>query len=73
MSCAAALLLLSFLSVVADPAKAWFFTIFGLLFIPLFIVNLFPVGIIVISLWVKNIQKENVPPVYLQVFFYFLE
>lgn len=40
MSCAAALLLLSFLSVVADPAKAWFFTIFGLLFIPLFIVNL---------------------------------
>lgn len=58
MSCAAALLLLSFLSVVADPAKAWFFTIFGLLFIPLFIVNL------ILFAWaLKRRSKSFVIPV----------
>lgn len=58
MSCAAALLLLSFLSVVADPAKAWFFTIFGLLFIPLFIVNL------ILFVWaLKRRSKSFVIPV----------
>ena len=31
----AALLALSYVSVIVNPAKAWIFTIFGLLFIPL--------------------------------------
>ena len=31
----AVLLALSYVSVLVNPAKAWFFTIFGLLFIPL--------------------------------------
>ena len=39
MSVMAALLLLSFLALVANPARVWFFTLFGLLFIPLLIVN----------------------------------
>ena len=35
----AGLLLLSYLSVLVNPAKAWFFTILGLLFVPLFILT----------------------------------
>ena len=35
----AGLLLLSYLSVFVNPAKAWFFTIFGLLFIPLVVLT----------------------------------
>ena len=34
-------LLLSYLSVVVNPAKAWFFTLFGLLFVPLVFLTLF--------------------------------
>ena len=37
----AALLLLSYLSVLVNPAKAWFFTLFGLLFVPLVFLTLF--------------------------------
>ena len=40
MSIAAGLLVLSYLSVFINPAKAWFMTAFGLLFIPLAILNL---------------------------------
>ena len=40
MCVAAGLLLLSYLSVVADPAKVWFFSLFGLLFFPFMILNL---------------------------------
>ena len=36
----AGLLLLSYLSVFVNPARAWFFTIFGLLFIPLVVLDL---------------------------------
>ena len=36
----AGLLLLSYLSVLVNPAKAWFFTLFGLLFIPLMLLTL---------------------------------
>ena len=36
----AGLLLLSYLSVLVNPAKAWFFTLFGLLFIPLVLLTL---------------------------------
>ena len=35
------MLLLSYLSVLVNPAKAWFFTIFGLLFVPLVLLTLF--------------------------------
>ena len=35
----AGLLLLSYLSVFVNPAKAWFFTIFGLMFIPLVVLT----------------------------------
>lgn len=41
MSVAAFLLILSYLSIFVNPAKAWFMTIFGLLFIPLLLLNLF--------------------------------
>ena len=34
------LLLLSYLSVVVDPAKAWFFTLFGLLYFPVLVIML---------------------------------
>ena len=34
------LLALSYLSILVNPAKAWFFTIFGLLFIPLLVLTL---------------------------------
>lgn len=34
------LLVLSYLSVVINPAKAWFFSIFGLLFIPLLLIDI---------------------------------
>lgn len=40
MLAAAGLLLLSYLSVVVNPAKVWFFSVFGLLFFPLFVLNL---------------------------------
>lgn len=40
MSVAAGLLLLSYLSVVANPAKVWFFSIFGLLYFPFMLLNL---------------------------------
>ncbi len=40
MLAAAGLLLLSYVSVVVNPAKVWFFSIFGLLFFPLFVLNL---------------------------------
>ena len=36
----AGVLILSYLSMYVNPAKAWFMTIFGLLFIVFFIVNL---------------------------------
>ena len=36
----AALLVMSYLSVLVNPAKAWFFTIFGLLFLPLLVLSL---------------------------------
>ena len=37
----AALLLLSYVSVFVNPAKAWFMTLFGLLFVPLALLNIF--------------------------------
>ena len=37
----AGVLILSYLSMYVNPAEAWFMTIFGLLFIVFFIVNLF--------------------------------
>ena len=37
----AGLLLLSYASVFVNPAKAWFFTLLGLLFVPLFLLTLF--------------------------------
>lgn len=37
----AGVLVLSYLSLIVNPAKAWFFTIFGLLFFPFFLINLF--------------------------------
>ena len=40
MSMLAGLQILSFLSVVANPAKVWILAIFGLLFLPLFVINL---------------------------------
>ena len=40
MIVAAGLLMLSYISIVADPAKAWFFSIFGLLFFPFVLLNL---------------------------------
>lgn len=40
MLAAAGLLLLSYFSVVVNPAKMWFFSVFGLLFLPLFVLNL---------------------------------
>ena len=40
MLVAAALLLLSYISIVANPAKAWFFSVFGLLFFPIVMLNL---------------------------------
>lgn len=40
MTLAAGLLLLSCLSLFLDPVHFWFFTIFGLLFMPLFVLNL---------------------------------
>lgn len=40
MLISAALLMLSYLSVYVNPAKAWFMTVFGLLFAPLLICNL---------------------------------
>lgn len=40
MSMLAGLQILSFLSVVANPAKVWVLAIFGLLFLPLFVINL---------------------------------
>ncbi len=33
------LLILSYLSMYVNPAKAWFMTVFGILFFPLFIIN----------------------------------
>ncbi len=39
MLAAASLLLLSYVSIVADPAKVWFFSVFGLLFFPLLLFN----------------------------------
>ena len=38
---AAGLLAMSYLSVLVNPVKAWFLTIFGLLFVPFFLLNLF--------------------------------
>lgn len=40
MSMLAGLQILSFLSVVTNPAKVWILAIFGLLFLPLFVINL---------------------------------
>lgn len=40
MLIAAGLLLLSYLSAVVDPAKVWYMSVFGLLFIPLMLLNL---------------------------------
>lgn len=40
MLAAAGLLLLSYVSIVADPAKVWFFSIFGLLFFPALLLNI---------------------------------
>ena len=37
----AGLQFVSFMSMVVNPAKAWIFNIFGLMFLPLFVVNLF--------------------------------
>lgn len=41
MLAAAGLLVLSYLSMLVNPAKAWFMTIFGLLFLPFLLLNLF--------------------------------
>ena len=41
MILAAGLLLLSYLSAVIDPARFWFMSLFGLLFVPLTLLNLF--------------------------------
>lgn len=42
MAISAGLLLLSYLASYVNPAKAWFMTIFGLLYAPLLILNTFP-------------------------------
>lgn len=39
MSLSAFLLLLSYASMVVNPAKAWYMTVFGLLFVPIAILN----------------------------------
>ncbi|HAY17623.1 MAG TPA: hypothetical protein DCY24_00005, partial [Rikenellaceae bacterium] len=39
MLLAAFLLLLSYASMVVNPAKAWYMTVFGLLFVPIAILN----------------------------------
>ena len=39
MIISAGLLIISYLSIYVNPAKAWFMTIFGLLFYPLLLVN----------------------------------
>lgn len=41
MIIAAGLLLVSYMSMFINPAKAWFMTIFGLLFLPLLLLNIF--------------------------------
>jgi vancomycin resistance protein VanJ len=41
MSVAAALLVVSYLSLYVNPAHAWFMTVFGLLFVPLALLNVF--------------------------------
>ena len=41
MTISAMLLVLSYLSMYCNPAKFWFMTIFGLLFLPLLITNAF--------------------------------
>ncbi len=41
----AGLQLLSYLSAVVNPAKVWFFSIFGLLFLPIFIIN------VILAIW----------------------
>lgn len=39
MTCAAGLLVLSYLSIVVNPARAWFLVVFGLMFVPLAVLN----------------------------------
>ena len=41
MLLASFLLFMSYASIVVNPAKAWFMTIFGLLFVPIALLNLF--------------------------------
>ena len=41
MLVAASLLALSYLSIVVNPASLWFFSLFGILFLPLFVFNVF--------------------------------
>lgn len=57
MAVLAGLMFLSFLSVVANPAKAWIVAVFGLMFLPLFFANLF------LFLWaVKRRSRSFVIP-----------
>ena len=53
MSVLAGLLVMSFLSVVINPGKVWIFAVFGLLFLPLFIVNL------VLFLWALKRRSRS--------------
>ena len=41
MLAAAAPLLLSYLAMVVNPTKAWYMSLFGTLFLPFFLLNLF--------------------------------
>ena len=53
----AGLLALSYLSILVNPAKVWFMSLFGLLFVPLSIVN------VILLLWaVKRRSKSFVIP-----------
>ena len=53
----AGLLALSYLSILVNPAKAWFISLFGLLFVPLSIVN------VILLLWaIKRLSRSFVIP-----------
>lgn len=57
MAIASGLLALSYVSMVVNPAKAWILVIFGLLFVPLFLLNL------ILLLWaIKRRSKSFIIP-----------
>ncbi len=64
----AALLALSYLSIVINPAKIWFLSIFGILFVPLMIVNVF------LLLWAIKRRSKSfiIPLLFLVPSFFFI-